>query len=148
MTTSLPAGSRSCRDSRPPGGGPPKTERPESSPAARPIDHHVAGHKAEHPDKPGRPRNDRNHTTPQPLAPHLTKAPVQISGSRGKTASAGGFRRPLFTQDAEPRDVDVLTSLDRTFAKAALVGKPSRRASFGTTGLSGVVVRNGAMHAG
>jgi hypothetical protein len=69
-------------------------------------------------------------------------------GSRGKTASAGGFRRPLFTQDAEPRDVDVLTSLDRTFAKGALVGKPSRRASFGTTGLSGVVVRNGAMHAG
>jgi hypothetical protein len=37
---------------------------PESSPADRPIDHHVAGPKAKHPDKPGRPRNDRNHTTP------------------------------------------------------------------------------------
>ena len=67
----------------PTGGGPPKTERPESFPADRPIDHHVAGHKAEHPDKPGRPRNDRNHTTPQPLAPDdLTEAPVQISSKR------------------------------------------------------------------
>jgi hypothetical protein len=53
----------------PTGGGPPKTERPESFPADRPIDHHVAGHQAAHPDKPGRPRNDRNHSAPQPLAP-------------------------------------------------------------------------------
>jgi hypothetical protein len=52
----------------PTGGGPPKTERPESFPADRPIDHHVAGRKAAHPDRPGRPRNDRNHTTPQPRA--------------------------------------------------------------------------------
>jgi hypothetical protein len=43
-------------------------ERPESPLADRPIDHHVAGPKAEHPNKPGRPRNDRNHTTPQPPA--------------------------------------------------------------------------------
>jgi site-specific recombinase XerD len=51
-----------------PGGGPPKTERPESFPADRPIDHHVAGPNAEHPDKPGRPRDDRTKTTtPQPL---------------------------------------------------------------------------------
>jgi len=40
-------------------GDPPKTERPESFPADRPIEHHVAGHTAEHPDKPGRPRSDR-----------------------------------------------------------------------------------------
>ena len=30
---------------------PPKTERPESFPAERPIDHHVAGRKASTPDK-------------------------------------------------------------------------------------------------
>jgi hypothetical protein len=54
----------------PTGGGPPKTERPESSPAERPIDHHVAGPRAEHPDKPGHPRNQRLELrTPQPLAP-------------------------------------------------------------------------------
>ncbi len=43
----------------PTSGDPKKTERPESIPADRPIDHHVAGHQAVHPDKPGRPRNDR-----------------------------------------------------------------------------------------
>jgi transposase len=53
----------------PTGGGPPKTERPESSPAGRPIDHHVAGPTPSTQISPGRPRNDRNHTTPQPLAP-------------------------------------------------------------------------------
>jgi hypothetical protein len=52
----------------PESGGPPKTERPESFPADRPTNHHVADPTVEHPDKPGRPRNDRNHTTPQPLA--------------------------------------------------------------------------------
>src|SRR5215211_3080920 len=81
MARTLPARSRRLPRLPPEGGDPPKTERPESFPADRPIDHHVAGHKAEHPDKPGRPRNDRNHTTPQPLAPDLTKAPVQISDS-------------------------------------------------------------------
>jgi Transposase IS116/IS110/IS902 family len=50
----------------PTGDAPPQTERPESLPAERPIHHHLAGRKAEHPDKPGRPRNERNHTTPQP----------------------------------------------------------------------------------
>jgi transposase len=44
----------------PPGGGPPKTERPESSPAERPINHHVAGHQAVDLDKAGRPRSDRS----------------------------------------------------------------------------------------
>ena len=43
-----------------PDGGHTKNERPESSPAERPINHHVAGARAEHPDKPGRPRNDGN----------------------------------------------------------------------------------------
>jgi hypothetical protein len=83
----------------PEGGAPPKTERPELSPADRPIDHHVAGPKAEHRDKPGRPRNDRTHTTPYPLAPiTLTEAPVQISDSQfglssdGRVSSAGGER--------------------------------------------------------
>jgi Transposase IS116/IS110/IS902 family len=55
----------------PPGGDPPKTERPESLPADRPIDHHLADPTVEHPDKPGRPRNDRSdrsHAAPQPLA--------------------------------------------------------------------------------
>jgi hypothetical protein len=59
---------------------------------------------------------------------------------RGTLAFAGGFRRPLFTQDAEPQEIDASTSLDCTFAERALVGKAQRRASFGTTGLSGVVV--------
>jgi transposase len=49
---------------------------------------------AEHPDKPGRPRNDRNHTTPQPLAPnHLTEAPIQISGTPGFFALSSAGRR-------------------------------------------------------
>ena len=42
---------------------------------------------------------------------------------RGTLALAGGCRRPLFTQDAEPHDIDALTSLDCTFAQRALVGK-------------------------
>ena len=56
----------------PEGGDPTKNERPESFPTDRPINHPVAGLKAEHPAKPGRPRNDRTDqspTAPQPLAP-------------------------------------------------------------------------------
>ena len=56
----------------PTSGGLKETERPESIPADRPINHHVAGHQAVDPDKPGRPRNDRTHRnrrTPQPLTP-------------------------------------------------------------------------------
>lgn len=82
MTPRLPAGSRSFRDTRPRAAVNPKTERPESFPADRPIDHHVAGHAAEHPDKPGRPRSDRTDgslVAPQPRAPGLD---VQIRGSR------------------------------------------------------------------
>src|SRR5215213_8418208 len=75
MAANLPARSRRLSRLPPTGGGPPKTERPESSPADRPIDHHVAGYQAEHPDKPGRPRNDRKHTAPQPLAPRLDRGP-------------------------------------------------------------------------
>jgi hypothetical protein len=45
----------------PPGGGPPKTERPESIPPDRPINHHVAGHQAADPDKAGRPQSDRTN---------------------------------------------------------------------------------------
>src|SRR5215211_4670777 len=89
MARTLPARSRRLPRLPPTGGAPPKTERPESFPADRPIDHHVAGHTAEHPDKPGRPRNDRNHSTPQPLAPDLTKAPVQISRSVAARGPAG-----------------------------------------------------------
>jgi Transposase IS116/IS110/IS902 family len=62
----------------PTSGGPKKTERPESIPADRPIDHHVAGHQAVHPDKPGRPRNDRTHRNrkpSQPLTPQLDNGP-------------------------------------------------------------------------
>jgi hypothetical protein len=68
----------------PTSGGPKKIERPESIPADRPVDadrpinHHVAGHQAVDPDKPGRPRNDHTHRhrgTPQPLAPDLDNGP-------------------------------------------------------------------------
>jgi hypothetical protein len=62
----------------PTSGGPKKTERPESIPADRPIDHHVAGHQAVDPDKPGRPRNDpthRNRQPTQPLTPDLDNGP-------------------------------------------------------------------------
>ena len=62
----------------PTSGAPKETERPESIPAERPINHHVAGHQAVDPDKPGRPRNDRTHRnrrTPQPLTPELDNGP-------------------------------------------------------------------------
>src|SRR5215218_9248958 len=43
MAATLPARSRRLPRLPPTGGGPPKTERPQSFPADRPIDHHVAG---------------------------------------------------------------------------------------------------------
>src|SRR5215211_7488818 len=43
MARTRPARSRKLPRLPPTGGGPPKTERPESFPADRPIDHHVAG---------------------------------------------------------------------------------------------------------
>ena len=77
MATSLPASSCGSRDTCPQRRGHTKNERPESFPAGRPINHHVAGHQAEHPDKPGRPRNDRTplNTSPQPLTPALDRGP-------------------------------------------------------------------------
>jgi hypothetical protein len=66
----------------PTSGDPKKTEPPESTPAQRPADrpinHHVAGHQAVDPDKPGRPRNDRTHRNrkpTQPLTPDLDNGP-------------------------------------------------------------------------
>jgi hypothetical protein len=82
-------------------GGPPKTERPESFPADRPIEHHVAGHKAEHPDKAGRPRSDRTsrRTSPQPLTAALDRGP-----DSDKQQSRRRYRLPcLATVAAEPR---------------------------------------------
>jgi transposase len=65
--------------SRPPphSGCPQKTERPESSPADRPIHHHVADTTVAHPDKPGRPRSDRSQPHhPQPLPTQLDRRPM------------------------------------------------------------------------
>jgi hypothetical protein len=64
----------------PTSGGPKKTERPESIPADRPINHHVAGHQAVDPDKPGRPRNERTHRNRKPPQP-LTTEPDNGPGS-------------------------------------------------------------------
>ena len=80
MAGSLPARSSGSATTRPTAGST-KNQRPESSPGGRPTDHHVAGHQAEHPDKPGRPRTDRT-TQHQSTTTHprdLTEAPVQIS---------------------------------------------------------------------
>jgi hypothetical protein len=64
MTPSLPAGSPSFRDSRPRAAVHQRPSGRSRPTRIDPIDHHVAGHQAEHSDKPGRPRRDRNHTTP------------------------------------------------------------------------------------
>jgi hypothetical protein len=57
------------------GGDRPKTARPESLPADRPINHHVTGRWAVDPDKPGRPRSDRIHASPQITRPRTSGMP-------------------------------------------------------------------------
>jgi hypothetical protein len=77
MTPNLPASSQKCCDTRPQAAVP-KDRAAGAIPADRPIDHHVAGHQAVHPDKPGRPRNDRTHRNrkpSQPLTPQLDNGP-------------------------------------------------------------------------
>ena len=66
---------------------------------SRLVQHHVAGHRAAHPDKAGRPRNDRtnpNRGTPQPLTPNVDNGPgsdKQHSWLRARTSALACTRR-------------------------------------------------------
>jgi hypothetical protein len=121
----------------PPPSGVPKDRAAGVDPADRPIDHHVAGHKAVHPDKPGRPRNDRtprNREPSQPLTPDLDngRGSESRTGNRRVCSSVRAGVRRVGGDERCPAGAAV-SALERSVVKRAITTPTRLPPMFGST---------------